>query len=506
MSVSDRVHEPVEIAEDQALAAWRVLRHGDLDAAALATLEELLREVSPPLCAFLAVSQATGEVRYWGRTGDGTVVEDASLLANHEAVRDALAGEACFTKEARDGAAFGPELFLGGTAARETSVAASLRRPLGAAPYGEEEAEILKATFAAVLPALERAILRTGDTRPEPPAPDAQWTYYGLACRSPAMRRLVEDIERIKETDFSVLITGESGSGKELVARALHEAGARRDRPFVSESASAITESLVESELFGHVKGAFTGAEEDKDGLFVLAGGGTLYLDEIGDMSPAMQRKLLRVIQEGIVRPVGASRSIEVDVRLITSTNRNLDRLVEDGQFRADLYWRLNVITVEVPPLRSRREDLPLLVRAIQEGLRTEGLRVRPLSESALRAAENYHWPGNVRQLQSVLRRASMEAAGREIGKKELLRHLPRESATPWRGEGFVRDGAEVMIRVPLRPSFKGLVGECEKAILANALREHAWNKSEVTRALKIPRQSLYNKMEKYGLAPPEEG
>ncbi len=496
---------PVDIAEAQARAAWRILCHEDLEMASIALLDELLQEEKQSTCAFLVIGDREGEgdLRLWGRTDAGETLEDPRLLLNHQASRRALAGAECFTVEGFEGAPHGPELFLS-RRVNAVKVVASLRRSLGAAPFTAEEVESLREIFLVVTLALERQLLRSESSQRLPPLPPhPAWTYHGLTCRSPAMRSLVETIERVKDTDFSVCIVGESGTGKELVARAIHNAGTASDRPFVAESASAVTENLVESELFGHVKGAFTGADEDKDGLFVLADGGTLYLDEIGDMSQLMQRKLLRVIQEGEIRPVGAPASVKVDVRLITSTNRDLERMVEEKEFRGDLYWRLNVITIEVPPLRKRLEDLPILIREIQEELRAEGIRMRPLSKSALRAMENYHWPGNVRQLVNVLRRVTVTCRGREIGKKDLLGHLRREHGTPWRGEGLLREGTGVTLRVPLRATFKDLVGECEKAILLNALEEYAWNKSEVTRALKIPRQSLYNKMEKYGIQMP---
>ncbi|HAK95294.1 MAG TPA: two-component system response regulator [Planctomycetes bacterium] len=485
----------------RACACWAIINGASLEEAARPALADLLREDPGSACAFMSVRSADGVVRSFGRGRDGGMLQDVSFRLNHRALRRALAGEDAFAAGGmHDGEALGPEAFAAADLCDGGRVVFSVRRPIGAAGYGARECAALNASLRALARAIECVTVRERYVRAPAAAPDGD-SYHGLCCRSPAMRELCATIEKIKDTDFSVCIAGESGSGKELVARALHAAGRRAEKPFVAESCGSVVESLVESELFGHAKGAFTGAHEAKDGLFVRADGGTLFLDEIGDMSPVMQAKVLRAIQEGEARPVGSDHARKFDVRIIASSLHDLEQMVAEGGFRSDLYWRLNVIGLKVPPLRERKEDLPELVRETLGRLGGEGVRVRPLSESALRAMAEYHWPGNVRQLASVLRRVMVACEGREVGKKEFQAQVAREGASQWRGDGLVRDESGISLRIPARGSFKAQVAECEKAILLNALREHRWNKSRVTRALKIPRQSLYNKLAEHGLA-----
>lgn len=325
--------------------------------------------------------------------------------------------------------------------------------------------------------------------------------FHGIIGKSQGLIKIFEVVEKIKDTDFNVCILGESGTGKELFAKAVHEAGSRRDAKFVSENCGAISETLLESELFGHVKGAFTGADENRKGLFELATGGTLFLDEIGDMSEGMQRKLLRVLQEGIIRPIGSKEMIQVDVRVICASNRDLRLLVEKGTFRADLYYRLNVITLEIPPVRDRMEDVPYLVKGLLGKLQKEGFR-RRLSQSAIRALMSYSWPGNVRELENVLRRLAVTGSRRLVTRKEILPLFSGGPARSYIGEGVEENenDNQIVLRIPQRQTFNEIVAECEKAVLLNALRENRWNKSRVTKVLQIPRQSLYNKIAKYKL------
>lgn len=326
-------------------------------------------------------------------------------------------------------------------------------------------------------------------------------TYHGIIGESEGLKKIYEVVEKIKDTDFNVCVLGESGTGKELLAQAIHYAGCRSEAKFVSESCGAISETLLESELFGHVKGAFTGADESRKGLFELANGGTLFLDEIGDMSEGMQRKLLRVLQEGIIRPIGSKEMIHVDVRVIYASNRDLRLLVEKGTFRADLYYRLNVITLEIPPLRDRMDDVPLLVKGILTKLQKAGFR-RRLSRSALRALMSYSWPGNVRELENVLQRLAVTGTRRLVTRKEILPLLDGGPARSYVGEGIEDDEGDnqIVLRIPQRQTFNEIISECEKAVLLNSLKENRWNKSRVTKVLQIPRQSLYNKIAKYKL------
>jgi transcriptional regulator with GAF, ATPase, and Fis domain len=323
--------------------------------------------------------------------------------------------------------------------------------------------------------------------------------FHGIVGTDEKLLKVFEIIEKVKDSSYNICIFGESGTGKELVAHAIHEAGGRRERCFVSENCGAIPENLLESELFGHVRGAFTGADEDRQGLFEQAHGGTLFLDEIGDMSEGMQRKLLRALQEGTIRPIGGKQSIKVDVRVICASNRDLAQLVRQNAFRADLYYRLNVIQIHLPPLRERRGDLPLLVRHFTEGcLSEEGIHKR-IGESALRALLEYSWPGNVRELRNVIRRVLLTCPRRVIARKDVLPYLSGQKAACV-GENIEYDQEHLLLRIPLKRSFNDIIEECERLVLLNALREHGWNKSRVTKALSIPRQSLYNKIARFGL------
>jgi len=226
---------------------------------------------------------------------------------------------------------------------------------------------------------------------------------FGLVGDSPQIQRVLETIKKLRNSDSPVLITGESGVGKELVASAIHAVSPRAGRVFLAVDSATLSGSLMESELFGHVKGAFTGAIENKQGLARAAGGGTLFLDEIGELPPELQAKMLRLLQEGEVRPIGATRPVKVDVRILAATNRDLPAMVAGGRFREDLYYRLNVIQIKVPPLRDRKRDIPLLARRFIE---KEAVHDVTLSDEALQRFMDYDWPGNVRELQNVIRRA----------------------------------------------------------------------------------------------------
>jgi len=237
-----------------------------------------------------------------------------------------------------------------------------------------------------------------------------------LIGRNPEMQKIYAMIERIAPTNSSILVQGESGTGKELVARAIHNHSLRKNRPFVSVNSGGIPETLLESELFGYVKGAFTGAVQTKKGLFDMATGGTLFLDEIGEMSPMMQVKLLRAIQEKTIRPVGATAEHDVDVRLIAATNRDLFSMVKQNTFREDLYYRINVINLLLPPLRERKEDIPTLVsHLVEKSSRAAGKTAPNVSPKTMDILENYDWPGNIRELQNVVERAIAIATGRVI-------------------------------------------------------------------------------------------
>src|SRR5258708_15507942 len=245
---------------------------------------------------------------------------------------------------------------------------------------------------------------------------DEQFDHYGIIGGSRAMEEVIRLAELVAETKSTVLITGETGTGKELVARAIHDRSAQRDMPLIRVNCAAIPESLLESELFGHVRGAFTGAATTKKGKFALGDGGTMFLDEIGTMSPALQSKLLRVLQEREFEPLGSERTEKVDLRVIAATNRDLRQMVADGTFQEDLFYRLNVIPIEIPPLRDRRDDIPALVEHfVQKHAQRTGRRIERSDDGVLAALQQYDWPGNVRELENTIERAVVLSTGTTI-------------------------------------------------------------------------------------------
>ena len=315
----------------------------------------------------------------------------------------------------------------------------------------------------------------------------SRYDYTNLVGRAPVMRDLKRLLDRATAADISVLIHGESGTGKELVARALHANGPRRRAPFVSLNCGALTETLLESELFGASRGAYTGADRERRGLFEVADTGTLFLDEVGEMSPGLQSKLLRVLQDGEVRRVGAERSRKVDVRIIAASNKDLARLVEDGRFREDLYYRLNVVRIDVPPLRERIDDLPLLVEHIVAKHAASGrMPVRRVSRDAMRKLCAYRWPGNVRELENELLRASILAASEIIGVDDLS---PRIA-------GGVDAEAASADDLALKPRVERL----ERSLIRDALHKSRGNQSQAAKLLGLSRFGLQKKIKRYAL------
>jgi two-component system response regulator AtoC len=276
---------------------------------------------------------------------------------------------------------------------------------LGALDYLQKPFEIDELLVVARR-ALEHQRLRT-EYRYLRSERDEQFGNYGIIGRSVPMQKIIDRVERVAQTKSTVLITGETGTGKELVARAIHNRSAQRDMPLIRVNCAAIPESLLESELFGHVRGAFTGAATSKKGKFALADGGTIFLDEIGTMSPALQSKLLRVLQEREFEPLGSERTEKVDLRVIAATNRNLPQMVAEGKFQEDLYYRLNVIPIDLPPLRERRDDIAALVdHFVRKHAQQTGRRIDGIEEGVLPALQQYDWPGNVRELENTIERA----------------------------------------------------------------------------------------------------
>ncbi len=312
----------------------------------------------------------------------------------------------------------------------------------------------------------------------------------GMVGRSPAMRRLFDMIERLAPTDVSVMVTGESGTGKELVARALHEQGRRRRGRFVAINCAAMPETLLESELFGHARGAFTGATEDHVGLFVQADGGTLLLDEIGELSLGTQAKLLRALQERKVRPVGATREVGFDVRLVAATNRDLEAEVAAKRFRDDLFYRVNVVRITTPTLRARGDDILLLAQRFVERFAARyGSPVEGLAPAAVARLMGYRWPGNVRELENAMERAVALCRGHRIDVEDL----PDEVVTPKRPVG---PGGFVMDAEALEP-----LEALERRYILHVLDLTDGNKSRAAEILQVDRKTLYRKLERYGEA-----
>jgi DNA-binding NtrC family response regulator len=282
---------------------------------------------------------------------------------------------------------------------------------LGALDYLQKPFEIDE-LLVVVTRAIDHQRLRT-EYRYLRSERDEQFDHYGIVGRSRVMEEIIQRAERVAETKSTVLITGETGTGKELIARAIHDRSAQRDMPLIRVNCAAIPESLLESELFGHVRGAFTGAATTKKGKFALADGGTIFLDEIGTMSPALQSKLLRVLQEREFEPLGSERTEKIDVRVIAATNRDLRQMVAEAKFQEDLFYRLNVIPIELPPLRERRDDIPPLVdHFLKKHAQRTGRRIDRIEDGVLAQLQQYDWPGNVRELENVIERAVVLSTG----------------------------------------------------------------------------------------------
>lgn len=311
----------------------------------------------------------------------------------------------------------------------------------------------------------------------------------GILGRSPAMLAMQETIATVAPTEATVLITGESGTGKELVARALHSGSARADKPMVTVNCAALGENLLESELFGHEKGSFTGADRRREGRFVQANGGTLFLDEIGEMPLPLQAKLLRALQEGEVQRVGSDAPLTVDVRVLAATNRDLREEVARRRFREDLYFRLNVISLEVPPLRDRGEDIPVLAAHFLERFAGRNRKsIRGFSPQAVDSLLRYAWPGNVRELENAVERAVILCNGDLITRRELPAAIT-EAASP---EEASSAAVGALAGLPL--------DELERRAIGETLRCTGDNKSEAARQLGITRATLHNKLRKYGM------
>jgi len=367
----------------------------------------------------------------------------------------------------------------------------------------DESVSKLPAVFTYSRDDLERALIQARSRREkileqlQPQFSEAvdqfyQWVYseerfqfHGIVGKSHKMQSVFELIRRVAETDITVLVQGETGTGKELVARAIHKYSPRSTEPFVAVNCGAIPETLLESELFGHTKGAFTGASEDRQGMLREAEGGTVFLDEIGDTTEMFQVKLLRALQEREIQPLGSSQPVPINVRIIAATGKNLQREVDAGKFRSDLYYRINVVRIELPPLRDRREDiLPLVRHFIKKFNQRMGKKVRDVSPEAAQALENYDWNGNVRELENAIERAVALTLGYEITASDLPENIVKKSY----------EKASTSSTQQIKT-----LEEVEADYIGKLLREYEGNYSEVAEILGIGRTTLWRKMKKYG-------
>ncbi len=367
----------------------------------------------------------------------------------------------------------------------------------GASTHADYLAELLQVAADEILTYLEGAARPTpaakAHSAAKPFAP--RYSYDAIVGKGRAMQDLYRVLDKVIGSDATVLVQGENGTGKELIAKAIHFYSRRAREPFVVQNCSAFNDNLLDSELFGHKKGSFTGAIAEKQGLFEVADGGTFFLDEIGDMSPAMQVKLLRVLQEGTFIPVGDTQPRHVDVRIIAATNRDLRRMVDEGEFREDLYYRINVISLTVPPLRDRRDDLPALVdhflKAQAQGRR---LRMKRLTRGCFERLQGYGWPGNVRELENEIERLVVLAGDEKVIGEEML--------SPRIRQALAAEGRSPAAAGALPEAVRAL----ERTMILDAMRRTDWNKTRAARELRISRRNLIRKVQKYRLVPEKRG
>jgi two-component system, NtrC family, nitrogen regulation response regulator NtrX len=314
---------------------------------------------------------------------------------------------------------------------------------------------------------------------------------HAIVGTSYPIRQVLERVEKVSPTEARVLITGENGTGKELVARAIHRLSPRADRPFVEVNCAAIPSELIESALFGHMKGSFTGAVADRAGKFEQADTGTLFLDEIGDMSPDAQAKVLRALEQSVVTRVGGTKTIEVDVRVVAATNKDLAQRIDGGEFREDLFYRLNVVPIHVPPLRERRDDIPMLVQHFTDiMIKGEGVTPRRFETAAVEKLQALSWPGNVRELRNTVERLLILCTGDSVRAEDVDMLASGRSASGGLGGELLSSG-----------NFSDFKDGAERAYILQKLRENDWNVAETARRIDMPRSNLYKKIEKYGLS-----
>ncbi|MFO8231544.1 MAG: sigma-54 dependent transcriptional regulator [Longimonas sp.] len=381
-----------------------------------------------------------------------------------------------------------PVVMISGHGTVETAVEAT---KLGAYDFIEKPPD-LNRLLLTVRNALDRGELETQNRRMRQTITETSTgDLTPIVGESPAIADIKNTIDRVAPTEARVLITGENGTGKELVARWVHRKSNRSDEPMVEVNCAAIPSELIESELFGHEKGAFTGATQQRIGKFEQAHGGTLFLDEIGDMSLSAQAKVLRVLQEHKIQRVGGTRTVEVDVRVIAATNKNLQEEIEEGNFREDLYHRIGVILIDVPPLRERRGDIPLITEHMADRLaQRNGIPPKTLSDDALKALQRYEWRGNVRELHNVLERILILTDGDTVDADDVQRCMGPQTSS----SGPTYD------LIHTYDAFSDARDQFEKLFIQHKLDEHDWNVSQTAETIGIQRSHLYNKLNKYGI------
>ncbi|MES3630130.1 MAG: sigma-54 dependent transcriptional regulator [Longimonas sp.] len=381
-----------------------------------------------------------------------------------------------------------PVVMISGHGTVETAVEAT---KLGAYDFIEKPPD-LNRLLLTVRNALDRGELKTENRRMRQTITEKHSDdLTPIIGESTAIAEIKDTIERVAPTEARVLITGENGTGKELVARWLHRKSGRSDAPMVEVNCAAIPSELIESELFGHEKGAFTGATQQRIGKFEQAHGGTLFLDEIGDMSLSAQAKVLRVLQEHKVQRVGGDRTVEVDVRVIAATNKNLQEEIEENQFREDLYHRIGVILIDVPPLRERRSDIPLITKHMAGRLaQRNGIPPKTFSDAALNALQRYEWRGNVRELHNVLERILILTDGETVDADDVQRCMGPQTSSSGPAYDLIHS----------YDTFSDARDQFEKLFIEHKLDEHDWNVSQTAETIGIQRSHLYNKLNKYNI------
>lgn len=370
-------------------------------------------------------------------------------------------------------------------------------RPTG--PFSEQQAEMVSVLAQEAAEFIEQAHIREqlfNDYQKLRQEVSDRYSFHGILGRSPAMNEVFSILDRVIPTEGRVLLQGESGTGKELIAKIIHHEGPRKSRPFVTVDCGALPPTLLESELFGHVRGAFTGADRDRRGLFEEASGGTLFLDEIANTTLETQSKLLRVLQEGEIRPIGSNQSRKVDVRIITAASIDLNQKIAKGEFRSDLFFRLNVVSIKLPALRERVEDIPTLAaNFLKRFAEKHGRQLRHLAADAIKILERYSWPGNVRELENVIERAVILAKPNEATLKP--EYLPFELSY---GESQPKP-----YDLPMTGNLDALLANYEREILRHVLNKHGWNQTTAAKELKISERVMRYKIKRLALPSPNK-